>query len=87
MTAIWWIRRDLRLTDNPTLHAALETFDQTQDKAGEVVPDFYIEEREKLVMDRQCPRHQGKPTRKPATDVPGGSGSTRVGMPKVCQTR
>jgi len=62
MTAIWWIRRDLRLTDNPTLHAASEPFDQTQDKAGEVVPVFYIEEREKLVMDRRCPRHQGKPT-------------------------
>lgn len=38
MTAIWWIRRDLRLTDNPTLHAASEPFDQTQDKAGDVVP-------------------------------------------------
>ena len=62
MTAIWWIRRDLRLTDNPTLHAASEPFDQTQDKAGEAVTVFYIEEREKLVMDRRCPRRQGKPT-------------------------
>jgi deoxyribodipyrimidine photolyase len=62
MTAIWWIRRHLRLTENPTLHAALETFDQTQDKAGEIVRVFYIEEREKLVMDRGGPRHQGKPT-------------------------
>ena len=25
MTAIWWIRRDLRLTDNPALQAALKT--------------------------------------------------------------
>ncbi|MBN8580717.1 MAG: deoxyribodipyrimidine photo-lyase, partial [Anaerolineae bacterium] len=24
MTNIWWIRRDLRLTDNAALHAALE---------------------------------------------------------------
>lgn len=62
MISIWWIRRDLRLTDNPTLHAASEPFYQTQDKACEVVPVFYIEEREKLVMDRRCPRHQGKPT-------------------------
>ena len=23
-TSIWWIRRDLRLTDNAALHAALE---------------------------------------------------------------
>jgi len=35
MTAIWWIRRDLRLTDNPTLHSALE--------AGEVVPVFILD--------------------------------------------
>jgi len=32
MTSIWWIRRDLRLTDNPTLHSALE--------AGDVIPAF-----------------------------------------------
>ena len=62
MTAIWWIRRDLRLTDNPTLHAASEPFVQSQDKTGEVVPAFYIEEWAKLVMDRRCPRHPGKPT-------------------------
>ena len=24
MNTIWWIRRDLRLTDNPALHSALE---------------------------------------------------------------
>jgi len=35
MTALWWIRRDLRLTDNPTLHSALE--------AGEVVPVFMLD--------------------------------------------
>jgi deoxyribodipyrimidine photo-lyase len=40
MTAIWWIRRDLRLTDNAALHAALKPFDQTQDKAGSVLPAF-----------------------------------------------
>ncbi len=35
MTSIWWIRRDLRLTDNPSLHAGLE--------AGEVVPLFILD--------------------------------------------
>jgi deoxyribodipyrimidine photo-lyase len=35
MTSIWWIRRDLRLTDNPTLRAALE--------AGDVVPVFILD--------------------------------------------
>jgi len=35
MTSLWWIRRDLRLTDNPTLHAGLE--------AGEVVPVFILD--------------------------------------------
>jgi deoxyribodipyrimidine photo-lyase len=35
MTAIWWIRRDLRLTDNAALHAALE--------AGPVVPAFILD--------------------------------------------
>jgi deoxyribodipyrimidine photolyase len=24
MTSIWWIRRDLRLTDNPALHAGMD---------------------------------------------------------------
>jgi deoxyribodipyrimidine photo-lyase len=32
MTAIWWVRRDLRLHDNPALHAAL--------KQGAVIPLF-----------------------------------------------
>ncbi len=35
MTSIWWIRRDLRLTDNAALHAALE--------AGSVVPVFILD--------------------------------------------
>jgi deoxyribodipyrimidine photo-lyase len=35
MPAIWWIRRDLRLTDNAALHAALE--------AGAVIPVFIID--------------------------------------------
>ena len=35
MTAIWWVRRDLRLTDNAALHAALE--------AGSVIPAFIID--------------------------------------------
>jgi deoxyribodipyrimidine photo-lyase len=35
MTSVWWIRRDLRLTDNPALHAALET--------GSVIPAFILD--------------------------------------------
>jgi deoxyribodipyrimidine photo-lyase len=35
MTTIWWIRRDLRLTDNLVLHSALE--------AGPVIPVFIID--------------------------------------------
>ncbi len=35
MTSIWWIRRDLRLTDNLTLHAAL--------KAAPVIPVFILD--------------------------------------------
>jgi deoxyribodipyrimidine photo-lyase len=35
MTAIWWIRRDIRLSDNPALHAALEQ--------GAVVPVFILD--------------------------------------------
>lgn len=35
MTSVWWIRRDLRITDNPALHAALE--------AGSVIPTFIID--------------------------------------------
>ena len=46
MNSIWWIRRDLRLTDNPTLHAALE--------AGEVVPVFILDPR----FDSASPRRR-----------------------------
>ncbi|CAG1011144.1 Deoxyribodipyrimidine photo-lyase [Anaerolineales bacterium] len=35
MTSIWWIRRDLRLADNPALHFALE--------ADDVVPVFILD--------------------------------------------
>ena len=35
MTSIWWIRRDLRLTDNPALHSALEV--------GDLIPVFIID--------------------------------------------
>jgi deoxyribodipyrimidine photo-lyase len=35
MTSIWWIRRDLRVTDNPTLRAAL--------RAGDVIPVFILD--------------------------------------------
>jgi deoxyribodipyrimidine photo-lyase len=35
MTAIWWIRRDLRITDNPALQAALE--------AAPVIPVFVLD--------------------------------------------
>ncbi len=35
MTSIWWVRRDLRLTDNPTLHSAL--------KLGDIIPVFIID--------------------------------------------
>jgi deoxyribodipyrimidine photo-lyase len=36
--AIWWIRRDLRLTDNQTLNSTLEA-------AGEVLPVFVLDPR------------------------------------------
>jgi len=35
MTSLWWIRRDLRLTDNAALHASLE--------AGSVIPIFILD--------------------------------------------
>jgi deoxyribodipyrimidine photo-lyase len=35
MPSIWWLRRDLRLTDNAALHAALE--------AGSVIPVFILD--------------------------------------------
>ena len=43
MTNIWWIRRDLRLTDNTALHSSLETFASAQDKAGSVLPVFILD--------------------------------------------
>jgi deoxyribodipyrimidine photo-lyase len=35
MTVLWWIRRDIRLSDNPTLHKALEQ--------GPVIPVFILD--------------------------------------------
>jgi deoxyribodipyrimidine photo-lyase len=46
MTAIWWIRRDLRLTDNAALHAALQ--------AGSVLPAFIIDP----AFSRSSPRRR-----------------------------
>ncbi len=37
-TAIWWLRRDLRLADNPALARALSY-------AGSVVPVFILDDR------------------------------------------
>jgi deoxyribodipyrimidine photo-lyase len=37
-TVIWWIRRDVRLTDNPALTAALEAAEQ-------VLPVFILDEK------------------------------------------
>jgi deoxyribodipyrimidine photo-lyase len=45
-TSIWWIRRDLRLTDNPTLHSALE--------AGNVIPVFVLDP----TFSHQSPRRR-----------------------------
>jgi deoxyribodipyrimidine photo-lyase len=46
MTSIWWIRRDLRLTDNPALHSALAV--------GDVIPVFIIDP----AFSTQSPRRQ-----------------------------
>jgi deoxyribodipyrimidine photo-lyase len=46
MTAIWWIRRDLRLTDNAALQAALE--------AGPVIPVFILDP----AFSRSSPRRK-----------------------------
>ena len=43
MTSIWWIRRDLRLTDNPALQSALESIDKTLGKPGQVIPVFILD--------------------------------------------
>jgi len=47
MTAIWWIRRDLRLTDNAALHAALE--------AGSVIPVYILDPG---LLSRPAPKRQ-----------------------------
>jgi len=47
MTALWWIRRDLRLTDNPALQAALE--------AGSVIPAFILDPH---LLSRPAPKRQ-----------------------------
>ena len=47
MTAIWWIRRDLRLTDNPALQAALEL--------GPVIPVFILDP---VLLSRPAPGRQ-----------------------------
>jgi deoxyribodipyrimidine photo-lyase len=46
MSAIWWIRRDLRLTDNPALQAALRT--------GPVIPVFILDP----AFSRSSPRRK-----------------------------
>jgi deoxyribodipyrimidine photo-lyase len=46
MTSIWWIRRDLRLTDNHALHSALAT--------GDVIPVFILDP----AFSSQSPRRQ-----------------------------
>src|SRR5512140_3319590 len=48
MAAIWWIRRDLRLSDNPALHAALR-------HGGPVVPVFILDSH---LLERTAPRRQ-----------------------------
>jgi deoxyribodipyrimidine photo-lyase len=48
MTSIWWIRRDLRLNDNPALYSALQG-------SGEVIPVFIID----LAFAGQSPRRKG----------------------------
>ncbi len=46
--AIWWIRRDLRLTDNPALTSALET-------GGAVVPVFILDP---VLLNKPAPKRQ-----------------------------
>ena len=47
-TAIWWIRRDLRLTDNQTLHFALS-------QADNVIPLYILDPH---LLDSKAPRRQ-----------------------------
>ncbi|GAB4538685.1 MAG: deoxyribodipyrimidine photo-lyase [Anaerolineales bacterium] len=46
MTSIWWLRRDLRLSDNPALRAAMQT--------GEILPLFIIDP----AFERSSPRRK-----------------------------
>ncbi len=48
IAAIWWIRRDLRLTDNPALTSALET-------GGAVVPVFILDP---VLLHKPAPKRQ-----------------------------
>ena len=47
MTALWWIRRDIRLSDNPALRAALGL--------GAVIPVFILDPH---LLDRTPARRQ-----------------------------
>jgi len=47
MTSLWWIRRDLRLTDNPALQSALEV--------GAVIPVFILDPH---LLSRPAPKRQ-----------------------------
>src|SRR5512145_1849528 len=63
MTAIWWIRRDLRLADNPALHASLEfdpvlpvfILDPAFDSASPRRKDFLYEGLH--VLDKELREH------------------------------
>lgn len=44
MVALWWIKRDFRLDDNPALHAAMQ-------QGREVVPVFFLEPAVYLAQD------------------------------------
>jgi deoxyribodipyrimidine photo-lyase len=43
MTSIWWIRRDLRLTDNLALHSAASASLNAGPEAGSVLPVFILD--------------------------------------------
>ena len=57
--AIWWVRRDFRLSDNPALRAAV-------DEGGPVLPLF--------VLDPVLLRIPGEGTRAVDAGVGGGAG-------------
>ena len=74
MTSIWWIRRDLRLTDNAALHAALE--------AGPVLPTFIIDP----ALSRSSPRrkdflHEGLHALNKDLSARGSQLVVRIGKP------